>query len=418
MPRIAVCSLALILLSLAAAASAAEKSYTLSVDAGKFDRENTPVVATITVPDELKEARVAVIQTAAGDKWIGQLTAPGVLNDVQQPNTRELHFVLPELAANETLELTATVGGGKSDAEQFSWQDESGQHAELKFGDRPVLRYMYEAVDNSTPQRRGETYKVYHHVYDPTGSRYVTKGPGGLFPHHRGLFFGFNKISYEADGKKQAADVWHNNKGENQSHVKFLNEETGPVLGRHTALINWNGRDGNTFAEEHRQIAAYHIPGGTMIEFADLLQTKVGPIKLDGDPQHAGFQFRATQDVPDKTKNQTYYVRPDGQGKPGQFRNWPANKDHADLAFNGLSMVIDGKRYTVCYLDSPANPKEARYSERDYGRFGSYFEATVTDDEPLRLNYRVWLQEGEMTPEQITRLSNDFVAPPIVTVAE
>ncbi|MEX1224017.1 MAG: hypothetical protein WEA31_05655, partial [Pirellulales bacterium] len=52
MPRIAVCSLALILLSLAAAASAAEKSYTLSVDAGKFDRENTPVVATITVPDE------------------------------------------------------------------------------------------------------------------------------------------------------------------------------------------------------------------------------------------------------------------------------------------------------------------------------------------------------------------------------
>ena len=40
------------------------------------------------------------------------------------------------------------------------------------------------------------------------------------------------------------------------------------------------------------------------------------------------------------------------------------------------------------YLDSPSNPKPARYSERAYGRFGSYFETDVTEDMPLNVKYR------------------------------
>ena len=60
----------------------------------------------------------------------------------------------------------------------------------------------------------------------------------------------------------------------------------------------------------------------------------------------------------------------------------------------------------------------ARFSERDYGRFGSYFATDVPADKPLKLNYRIWVQEGEMTPEQVQRLSDDFVHPPKVTVAE
>ena len=152
-----------------------------------------------------------------------------------------------------------------------------------------------------------------------------------------------------------------------------------------------------------------------MVEFATKLETKVGDIKLDGDPQHAGFQFRGSQHIPDKTKDLTYYVRPDGKGEPGKFRNWPANKDHVNLPWHAQSFVIDDVRYTCCYLDRPDNPKEARFSERDYGRFGSYFEYTVTESNPLQLNYRIWLQEGELSVDQIDRYSKDFVSPPEVT---
>jgi hypothetical protein len=79
-------------------------------------------------------------------------------------------------------------------------------------------------------------------------------------------------------------------------------------------------------------------------------------------------------------------------------------------------MVIADQRYTVAYLDRPDNPKEARFSERDYGRFGSYFEKKLEKDDKLSVRYRIWLQEGEMKGEDVARLSVDFLEPPKVTV--
>jgi hypothetical protein len=81
-----------------------------------------------------------------------------------------------------------------------------------------------------------------------------------------------------------------------------------------------------------------------------------------------------------------------------------------------MSFVLNAKRYTIAYLDHPNNPKEARFSEREYGRFGSYFEYTIDDGKPLTVNYRLWLQEGLMKPEEVAAISNDFVEPVKATV--
>jgi hypothetical protein len=81
-----------------------------------------------------------------------------------------------------------------------------------------------------------------------------------------------------------------------------------------------------------------------------------------------------------------------------------------------MSFVLKSKRYTVAYLDHPRNPKEARTSEREFGRFGSYFEYTLTRDRPLTVRYRFWLQEGLMKPAGVAALSTDFVEPVKVTV--
>ena len=184
--------------------------------------------------------------------------------------------------------------------------------------------------------------------------------------------------------------------------------------------VDWHGRDGKVFAKEERELTVYPIAAGTsergsaagtMIDFTSKLTSTVGPLKLDGDPQHAGFQFRASQEVPDKTAKETYYLRPDGKGEPGKFRNWPQDKGHENLPWNALSFVIEGQRYTVVYLDHPKNPKPARYSERDYGRFGSYFVAELDEGKPLTVQYRVWVQRGEMTVEQCEALSKAFVEP-------
>jgi hypothetical protein len=182
--------------------------------------------------------------------------------------------------------------------------------------------------------------------------------------------------------------------------------------------IDWHGINKEVYAKEDRELAAYNVPGGTLIEFASRVRTVGGPIQLDGDPQHAGFHFRAAQEVAEKNKGQTYYLRPDGKGKPGETRNWdPKSKmGPVNLPWNAMSFVVGGQRYTAVYLDNPANPKEARGSERDYGRFGSYFEYEIKPDRPLMVRYRVWLQAGEMKPEQPVALAADFVEPVEVEV--
>ena len=222
---------------------------------------------------------------------------------------------------------------------------------------------MFEPIDRSSQERIGETYKVYHHVFDPTGAFYVTKGPGGLFPHHRGLFFGFNRISY-GDGGSQKADIWHCKNGEHQHHRELLAAIGGPAFGRETTRIDWHGRDDKIFAEESREMTAYHVDGGLLIEFACVLESKAGKVRLDGDPQHAGFQFRASQHVPDKTKSQTYYVRPDGKGEPGKFRNWSSKKDEskqnlAHIDF-GLECTVLRDRWPALHVLLPRSSQQPK----------------------------------------------------------
>lgn len=376
------------------------------------DRQHVPLRALVHLPPSLKDIKLCRLAGNSSEHSIGQLTRPSLLaeaaSEEESSLARELHFVVDHLPADSRLQLE--VQPIDSSPTGYRWVKETGLWAELRWGDRPVLRYMHEELDESSGQRRGETYKVYHHVYNPQGTRLVTKGPGGLFPHHRGLFYGFNRISY--NGK--SADIWHCRNGEYQSHDAFLSSATGPVVGRHRLNIGWHGRDGKVFADEQRELSVYHVPHGMLIEFASRLSSEVGQVKLDGDPQHAGFQFRASQDVPDHTKHLTYYLRPDGRAEPGKFRNWPNNEDHVDLPWNAMSFVLDGTRYTCCYLDHPENPKPARYSERDYGRFGSYFEYTLDENRPLEVNYRIWLQQGEMDVQQVERIHAAFVDPPRV----
>jgi hypothetical protein len=327
-------------------------------------------------------------------------------------------FYLPKLAAGQTVQATLSDQAVAGSDQVFRWVEKPGESIDLFFADRPVLRYMNAAHDKTTKDKHELTFKVFHHVLDPkTGATLLTNGPGlttdktQLYPHHRGLFFGFNKISYD----DQQCDVWHGRNGEFQAHEKELSKSASPLYGQHAVQIGWHGKDDKKFAEERRELTAYNLPSGTLIDFISTLTTDLPKVHLDGDPQHAGFHFRACQEV-NKNKAETYYVRPDGVGKKGETRNWdPKTKEGpVNLPWDAMSFVVEGKRYTVLNLDHPKNPKEARDSERDYGRFGSYFEYDLTPAKPLRVKYRVWVQEGEMTPDQCEGMSRAFVAPPEV----
>jgi hypothetical protein len=416
------------------------KRLTLTVTAGKHDYRNTPVCVSLTIPKALAQVpEIALRMEGQSEVLVGQLCAPGIATEHIKPAgaggvRRDLHFILPRLKSGAPVVLRAALGLPlKGSTSRYVWVSpvQDSQHDTLELvvpekpgARRPVLRYMRKRYANWSPEARDQSYKVFHHLYDPSGRRFVTNGGNTdenitdpkklLYPHHRGLMYAFNRITY--DGGKHA-DTWHAKPGDtHEEHVRLLSVEGGPVLGRHRVLIDWRGPKNDVFAKEERELTGYNVPGGTLVGFASRLRTADGKVVLDGDPQHAGFQFRAANAVAEKTEKQTYFLRPDGKGKPDQTRNWPENKGHVNLPWDAMSFVLGGTRYTVAYLNSPKNPGEQRYSERAYGRIGCYFKYELTKDRPLVVRYRVWLQEGEMTVPQVQALSTAFVEPPRVAV--
>ena len=375
------------------------------------DTQRGPSIVHCKVGDLPDASNVVTLASSNGSRVIGQIASPGLCQTIE--SDRILTFVVPEMKPNEKLEFQI-LPEGLNAHRQFDWHDDGSTQAELQFGDLSVLKYMYEEVDDSSKARRQETYKPYHHVFSPDGATVLTKGPGGLFEHHRGIFFGYNRISYE--GKK--ADTWHCRNGESQVHLQNLERVSGPVFARERNLIAWNGQDGKPFAREFRQLTCYKINGKTMIQFDSKLESLGAEITLRGDPQHAGVQFRATQAVPEKTKDKTYYIRPDGKDKPGNFRNWsgkkdekPVNQKHVNLPWHGMSFFVGADQYTVCNIGHPENPKPSRFSERDYGRFGSYFEYDLAPEKPLLVRNRFWIQDGEMDVADAESLALDVIAP-------
>ena len=421
MKNAAQCAL-LVVMCVCTPAPGAAPTFDVTIAAGAHDRHDTPVRIPLRYQSSSAKPQFVRLTGPDGTAIPAQLTLPRLLATEQCGC--EVHFILPHLKAGESLPLTATITSESPPAEEgFAWHDHPGDHADLVVGSRPVLTYYYHPLDETSASSRERTYKVFHNLFSPRGDRVVTNGlppddPTTIHsPHHRGLFIGFNDISY-GDGK--TANLWACTNGAYQEHDRFLSAEAGPVLARHHMVIRWHGEDKQPFIEEERELTAYNVPAGRLFEFASRLKSLSGPVRLDGDPQHAGFQFRAHNDVDAKTSRETIYIRTDGVGKPGETRNWDpqSRQGPVNLPWNGMSFVLDGQRYTAAYLDHPRNPKDALFSEREFGRFGSFFGYTIKEDHPLNIAYRVWLQEGLMMPEQIAALSSDFVEPVEVNVSE
>jgi hypothetical protein len=292
----------------------------------------------------------------------------------------------------------------------FHWKvDEQAGTADLLRGDQPVLRYMY-AYDTSSPERTEETFKVYHHVFAPDSQTIITKGPGGLYTHHRGLYVGWNKTEF--DGK--SLDFWHGRQGVHQRHERFVEKEGDEESGHMTSEIHWNDAEGEAVIVETRTLVVTPEPKtqGWQIDWSSTLESRRGEIKLDGDRQHAGFQYRAAQDVaeaqgarflrPADFSQDTKAIEVGDQGDP------PA---HINLGWFAMTYELDGQRYTVEYFDNPDLPKPSLFSERPYGRFGTFFKTTLREGEPLEMKYRVVVSAGEApSVEAIQQRYEEFVA--------
>jgi hypothetical protein len=165
-------------------------------------------------------------------------------------------------------------------------------------------------------------------------------------------------------------------------------------MGGHIVRIYWKDHDGKPILEETRDVRVFwQSSGETLIDFSSVLQTTGSPVRLEGDRQHAGVQFRAAQSVAENREH-TIFIRPQAWSHidPGKEIG---EEDKFNLPWNAMHFRIDDKQFTVSYMSHPSNPDNAEMSERLYGRFGEFIPYHVSQDDPLILNYRFWISEGE-----------------------
>jgi hypothetical protein len=277
----------------------------------------------------------------------------------------------------------------------FTLKDVAGDHLDVLLDGRVAARYMY-AYDKSTKERLHDTYKPYLHVFDAEGAAPITKGPGGQFTHHRGIFPGWMKISFQG----KSYDRWHMKGGE-IVHREFTKQAAGPDEASFTSRTSWNDESGEPILDELRTMTFRRAaaPARLSIDFVTELTASHGDITLDGDPEHAGVQYRPANEVDSK---QTVYLFPGESVNP--------HKD-VDYPWVGETYTLADKQYSVVDLNHPDNPKNTRFSAyRNYGRFGAFPVAKIPSGQTLKLRYRFLIADGPMLSAEIIQRAWDNYA--------
>jgi hypothetical protein len=265
-------------------------------------------------------------------------------------------------------------------AADFRYVDGTG-YTDLMLGETAVMRHV-TAWD---PKNHGNTFKTFHHVYGFHGEGTLTKGPGGEFTHHRGFFLGWSQTS--TAGK--AMDSWHGSNGSSTRHIKYLAErELTGATARRASITEWTMQDNSVIVRDTREVAVRMLKAGQLqIDWTLTLASASGDsVVLKGDPQHAGFQFRA-----DSTITAFEYLGP--ADKTGTGDVW-AMKNANSWAVS--KFALKGHAYAVMQMDHPLNPRPVQVSHRDYGRFGHFFETVIPKDKPITFHFRSLITDTDM----------------------
>ena len=218
------------------------------------------------------------------------------------------------------------------------------------------------------------------------GKAPITKGPGGQYTHHRGIFIGWSKLGF--NGKSY--DRWHMKDGA-IVHQKFHEHKTRGNTASITSVTQWNDGGKKPILDEERTMTVWTPEEGwarVVIFFKSKLTATYGDVALKGDPEHAGIQYRPADEV---NRKKTRYLFPKEEITAGNV------KKHKDLAWIAETCWLGDKAHSVVQLNHPGNPKGTVHSAyRDYGRFGSFFEKDIKKGETLTVNYAFAIVDGEL----------------------
>ena len=242
--------------------------------------------------------------------------------------------------------------------------------------------------------------KTYLHVYDAQGNQLTMSGldaegkPLGLYPHHRGIFIGWNRIESDLG----VDNLWGMG-GRSRIDLADYNAEIRSDGVTLDTTMHWRSRhagdDENRLIVENRRLTVTRPDHRTIIDF-DTTLTAERDVVLDGDVQHAGVHYRAHHTVNDRAGETAYLWEPTGL------------RDHGGRLISDefqwvLFVYPKGDNwYLAAQLNAPTNPTE-ELSWRNYGRFGFFHRDALSAGESRDLSFRFIVQSiaAPQTPGQL-----------------
>lgn len=236
--------------------------------------------------------------------------------------------------------------------------------------------------------------KPYLRVYGEEGDGLNEWDARQQFPHHRGIYIGWNKIASDLG----SFDLWHMNNGGAMTVKKLEKLEGGKDSATLVATIEWDGgkadAGGSKLLLTETRTLTISRPAAKAVQVdAKFELNPARDLTLGGDLQHAGIHFRASKTVQDRKGETAYVWEPDLEGKGGKVIG-------KDLKWARLTFPIGTRWYHATELNAPTNPVD-ELSWRDYGRFGFFFTKALKKDEKLAVKYRF-----------VTELAADVTAKP------
>ena len=400
-----------VLLGVLATQSGAEPLATITVEAEKHTRIDTPVsVALDRIPEALSGAPIQLWE-------LGLVRRRGrvpVAAQIEPGNPPRLWWILSGTTPAGSRRFYQ-LAGGRSRSGAAIELIKNDKFLEIQKGGQSVLRYNHAIVP--APKGQSELYNrsgFIHPMWSPKGAVLTNIHPADHF-HHVGIWMPWTKTKFE--GKE--VDFWNLNKGEGTVRfVKFLSTISGPVYGGfqaehdHVTLKTSEGK--KVVLKETWDVRVYNV-GGTdkgywIWDFVSTQRCVADSPLYQGEYRYGGFGFRGAAEW--EGENASYLTSEGRTRKDG----------HATRArWCDMAGAIGGKWAGVTILSHPKNfrhPEPMRIWPK--GQVFFNWAPSQAGDwvmEPGKehvFRYRLYVHEGKINVSDTERIWRDYAEPPKV----
>ncbi|HEU0010027.1 MAG TPA: PmoA family protein [Verrucomicrobiae bacterium] len=405
-------SVVLALLLPTVACLAAERKVTIRLDAGDFDRRDTPV--SFSVESNIKGHRFL----KAGDRLfplqINETNASFFPDPLKRGSQATFEFAVGEpqhkyassigaTRQNQTVQFTRTEAGRRSgdvmSKPLFTYQAEPGEFP------RANIKELF---------RRG----AYLHPIRTLSGKVITDDFPPNHIHHHGIWWAWTNTEF--DGRKP--DFW--NMGDGKGRVDFV------TLERH-----WSGPVHAGFSSRHRFV---DLTGPKQVEV--LTETWTVTAYAQADSQRRWWLFDLVSEQRCATTN-TLKLPENLYGGLGLRGSWAWNgatnmnfltsEGETDRVKGNKQRgrwcdmwgLLDGEPAGIAVLCHPSNfrfPQPMRlHPTEPFFNFAPQQagDMAIKPGETYVSRYRFIVHDGEMTKSEIDRLWNDYAQPPVVKVS-